>query len=168
MEQAKAQLNYLRVAPRKVRLLADVIRGLPIQEAEAKLMLNPRRPKDALLKLLRSATANAKNNGKLNMEKLFIKEIRVDQGPKTGHWTPRSRGSMSLIEKKTSHVTIILGVNDKIKPRRFNIEIKKPVKAEKAKKSKREKNKEIAEEKPEAKPAAKPGAFKRIFSRKAI
>ena len=68
MDQIKAQLNFLRIPPRKVRLLADVIRGLPVQEAEAKLILSPRRPKDALLKLLRSAVANAKNNHKLVSE----------------------------------------------------------------------------------------------------
>ena len=154
--------------------MADVIRGLPLQEAEAKLMLNPRRPKDALLKLLRSAAANAKNNQKLDSEKLFIKEIRVDHGPKSKRWTPRARGSMSLIEKKTSHVSVILGVMENAKPRRFTIEIKKPVKKEeekkkKSKKPEREKKSEAveAEEKP-AKPAAKPGVFKRVFRRKSI
>ncbi|MGC9610954.1 MAG: 50S ribosomal protein L22 [Minisyncoccia bacterium] len=180
MEQVKAQLNYLRIAPRKVRILADVIRGLPVQEAEAKLMLNARRPKDALIKLLRSAVANAKNNHKLDPDKLFIKEIRVDQGPKTGHWTPRSRGSASLIEKKTSHVSVILGVMENAKPRRFTIEIKKPVKKEEKKKSKKEKKtgtekSEISEkEKPketkksEIKTTPKTGGFRKMFQRKSI
>jgi len=183
MEQViiKAKLNYLRIAPRKVRILADVIRGLPIQEAEAKLMLNARRPKDALIKLLRSAVANAKNNHKIEADKLFIKEIRVDQGPKTGHWTPRSRGSASLIEKKTSHVSVILGVMENAKPRRFTIEIKKPVKQEEKKKTKKGKKSEIEnpeiieKEKPakeikksEVKGRTQSGSFKKMFQRKSI
>lgn len=186
----KTKLNHLKIPPRKVRLLVDVIRGLPIQEAEAKLMLSPRRPKDALIKLLRSAVANAKNNHKLSPEKLFIKEIWVDQGPKTKRWTPRSRGSAAIIEKKTSHVTLVLGISEKIKVPRFTIEIKKPVKKEeKEKKSKKparnapattsnisagaggektvvEKTKET--KKSDAKPVAKPGVFKKMFQRKSI
>lgn len=185
----KTKLNHLKIPPRKVRLLSDVIRGLPIQEAEAKLMLNPRRPKDALVKLLRSATANAENNHKLDPAKLFIKEIRVDQGPKTKRWTPRSRGSAAVIEKKTSHVTLILGILEKAKAPRFTIEIKKPVKKEEEKKPKKlahtrhnfkdvggndaggekpvvEKTKEA--KKPEIKVSAKPGIFKKMFQRKSI
>ena len=175
----KTKLNHLKIPPRKVRLLADVIRGLPLQEAEAKLMLSPRRPKDALIKLLRSAAANAKNNHKLDPAKLFIKEIWVDQGPKTGHWTPRSRGSAALIEKKTSHVTLILGLLETAKVPRFEIVIKKKAKKEeKEKKPKAEKGEEnISAEKsektkeirkPEKKASPTPGAFKKMFQRKSI
>jgi large subunit ribosomal protein L22 len=175
----KTKLNHLKIPPRKVRLLVDVIRGLPLQEAEAKLMLSPRRPKDALVKLLRSAAANAKNNHKLDPAKLFIKEIWVDQGPKTGHWTPRSRGSAALIEKKTSHVTLILGVLETAKVPRFTIEIKKKVKKEEKKKPKAEKpeegegkkiptDKPKETKKPDTKTLAKPGAFKKMFQRKSI
>ncbi len=172
MDQIKAQLNFLRIPPRKVRLLADVIRGLPVQEAEAKLILNPRRPKDALLKLLRSAVANAKNNHKLVSEKLFVKEIRVDQGPKSKRWTPRSRGSAGTIEKKTSHVTIILGFLENAKPNRFVIEIKKPVKKKEGQEKKKSEKTETVEKKSSApekpKPVGQPGVFKRVFRRKAI
>lgn len=179
----KTKLNHLKIPPRKVRLLADVIRGLSLQEAEAKLMLSPRRPKDALVKLLRSAAANAKNNHKLVPEKLFIKEIWVDQGPKTKHWTPRSRGSAALIEKKTSHVTLILGVLETAKVPRFTIEIKKKVKKEEEKHEHKhkhehpkeapkaeapEKEKPKESKKPEIKTSAKPGAFKKMFQRKSI
>jgi len=160
--------------------LADVIRGLPVQEAEAKLMLSPRRPKDALIKLLRSAVANAKNNHKLATDKLFIKEIRVDQGPKTGHWTPRSRGSAALIEKKTSHVTLVLGMLESAKVPRFTIEKKKKpekeekkIKKEKVKdaedKTAAEKLKETKEvKKSDVKATAKTGGFRKFFQRKSI
>ena len=175
----KTQMNHLKIPSRKVRILADVIRGLPVQEAEAKLLISPRRPKDALIKLLRSAVANARNNHKLDPNKLFIKEIFVNQGPKTGHWTPRARGSAALIEKKTSHITVILGLLETAKVPRFTIEIKKKVKKEeKEKKPKAEKMEEnISAErsekskeakKPEIKASAKPGAFKKMFQRKSI
>ena len=181
MEQVKVKLNHLKIPPRKVRILADVIRGLALQEAEAKLMMSPRRPKEALIKLLRSAAADAKNNFKLDVSKLFIKEIRVDQGPKSKRWTPRSRGSASLIEKKTSHVTLILGLLAEGKAPRFTIEIKKKEKKdETAKKNKHEKAEDSesksAPEKPkeketakaEVKASAKSGLFKKMFQRKSI
>ncbi len=173
MEQVKVKLNHLKIPPRKVRILADVIRGLPLQEAEAKLMMSPRRPKEALIKLLRSAAADAKNNFKLDVSKLFIKEIRVDQGPKSKRWTPRSRGSASLIEKKTSHVTLILGLLLNGKAPRFTIEIKKKEKKDETKKHKHEKaedseDKSVDAVKSEVKAASKSGVFKKMFQRKSI
>ncbi len=115
MEQnAIAKLRYAHVPPRKMRLQADVLRGLSLAEAEAQLMLSPRRPSMVLLKLLQSAKANAKYK-KLEPATLFVKEIRVDQGPKQKRGMPRARGSMALIEKKMSHITIVLGVASKAK-----------------------------------------------------
>src|ERR1700734_3396770 len=116
MQQQTAKLSYLRIAPRKTRSVADLIRGLSVNEAEAQLMVQRRRPAKALLKLLRSAVANAKNN-KLNADHLFIKEIRVDGGPMLKRYLPRARGSASPIQKKMSHVTMVLGVNPKLKPK---------------------------------------------------
>ena len=116
MQTQTAQLRYLRIAPRKTRSVAGLVRGLPVNDAEAQLMVQRRRPAKALLKLLRSAIANAKNN-KLNADHLFIKEIRVDGGPMLKRYLPRARGSASPIQKKMSHVTITLGVNDKLKPK---------------------------------------------------
>src|SRR3989338_4570164 len=76
-----AKLKYLHMAPRKVRLIADTLKGLPISEAEAQLLTRSQRVAGPLLKLLRSAIANAKNNAKLDSNKLFVESIRVDQGP---------------------------------------------------------------------------------------
>lgn len=165
-----AKLSYLRLAPRKVRAVADLIRGLALRDAEAQLLISPRRASRPLLKLLRSAEANAKNNRKLDTEKLYVKEIRVDQGSKFKRWTPRARGSVSLIEKKTSHVTLVLAVSDKIKPSPFTIERKKKVKKEEKPKSKKP-EKEAKKEEPkktEPKPARPEGFFKKVFRRKSI
>lgn len=114
MQTQTAKLNFLRIAPRKTRTVADLMRGLPVNEAEAQLMMTRRRPAKALLKLLRSAVSNAKNN-KLEAGHLFVKEIRVDGGPMLKRYLPRARGSASPIQKKMSHVTITLGVNPKLK-----------------------------------------------------
>ncbi len=185
MQTVKAQLRFLKISPRKVRLLADTVRGLPVEEAEAKLLLSPRRPKEALLKLLRSAVANAKNNNKLVPETLFIKELRVDQGPMLKRWMPRSRGSIAGIQKKMSHVTIILGTSEKPYEKRFSIVVPKHEKKEEKKgekkKTKAKGHEERAEEKtaakekekeqkvtPENKPKETKGALRKVFRRKAI
>ena len=174
--EIKTTLKYLRIPARKVRFVAELIKGLPVDEAEAKLMMNPRRPKESLIKLLRSAVANAKNNNKADVGKLFVKNIRVDQGPMFTRWTTRSRGGMSEIQKKTSHVTLILGVSEKPVGGKFNIaRPKKEEKTEKPKKEEREKEtnpksdvvKEMKETN-EMKPVKEPGTFKKVFRRKAI
>ena len=112
-----ATLRYLRIAPRKVRSVADLVKGLTVNEAEAQLIVQRRRPAKSILKLLRSAVANAKNNAKLDPNHLFIQSIRVDGGPMLKRYLPRARGSASPIEKKMSHITITLGVNEKQKNR---------------------------------------------------
>lgn len=109
MAEAKAKLNYLRIAPRKVRSVADLIRRKPVEEALAQLKFSPKRSAKPLFKLLRSAIANAKSAAQLNEEDLYIKEIKVDQGPSYKRWMPRAFGRASPIRKKTSHVTIVLG-----------------------------------------------------------
>jgi len=119
METIQATLRYLRIAPRKSRLAVNVIKGLSVNEAEAQLLLSPFRSRDYLLRLLRSAVANAENNKKIPATKLFVKDVYVDQGPKMKRGTPRARGSMALIEKKMSHVTIVLGVREDEKEKKL-------------------------------------------------
>src|ERR1700734_1563666 len=126
MKTQTAKLNFLRIAPRKTRSVADLIRGLPVDQAEAQLLVQRRRPAKALLKLLRSAVANAKNN-KLNADHLFVSEIRVDGGPMLKRSLPRARGSASPIQKKMSHVTITLGLDEKLAPK-YKIVVPKKVK----------------------------------------
>ncbi|MDP2705826.1 MAG: 50S ribosomal protein L22 [bacterium] len=173
-QEVKAQVKYLRIAPRKTRLLADVIRGLGVNEAEARLILAPQRSAGPLLKLLRSAMANAKNNFKIEPEKLFVKAISVDQGPKLKRYMPRARGSVSKIEKKTSHVNLTLGVNEQKRNWRFKIET--PVKAKKAEHKhvhdeKEKKTKSAGEDILKKNPSTRGssgGVFKKMFSRKSV
>lgn len=170
MEQnVVAKLRYAHVPPRKMRLQADVIRGMSLAEAEAELMFSSRRPASALLKLLRSAKANAKYQ-KLEPAALYVKEIRVDQGPKQKRGMPRARGSMSLIEKKTSHVTIVLGVA--AEPRRVRFLIhehpKKKKLEKKTKQSAFDKKKPSEKKEDRVKQPSEPGVFKKVFRRKSI
>jgi len=104
----KAILRFYRQSPRKVRLVVDAIRGLGVIEAEGKLSHLARRASGPVLKLLRSAMANAKHNHGLEGGVLFVKEIRVDQGPTFKRWMPRAHGRATPLRKRTSHVTIIL------------------------------------------------------------
>lgn len=160
-----AKLRYLRIAPRKVRLVADLIRGKRIEEAQNILNFTIKKAAPPLLKLLRSAVANAKNNFRLDESNLYITKILVDEGPKYKRWRARARGRAEEIQKKTSHVTVVL---DEI--------VKKPKKVKKVKKPEEVKKVEKAPkiEKPKLKPEIeikKPKVergIKRIFRRKAF
>jgi large subunit ribosomal protein L22 len=168
MQQQIAKLNYLRIAPRKVRSVADLIRGLSVNDAEAQLFMVRRRPAQPLLKLLRSAVANAKNK-QINPDHLFISEIRVDQGPMLKRIMPRARGSASPIQKKMSHVTIVLGVNAKLSSK-FTIISTKKKKLPKEPKADKPKSarKHVSEQEPEMLETAKRkhGFFRRTFGGK--
>ncbi len=135
-QTTRVLLRYLHIAPRKTRLVADVIRGMSVNNAEAQLMLSSRRPSVALLKLLRSGVASAKQNLNANVDTLFVKEIRVDGGPMIKRWTPRARGSAAQIQKKMSHITLVLGVSQTPTKSRFTI-------LEKPKKEKKDKDKKL-------------------------
>lgn len=106
--QLSVKLNYLRISPRKVRLVADLIRGKRVEEASTVLNFTVNKSSKPLLKLLNSALANARNNLKISTDNLYISKITVDEGPKYKRWMPRARGSAYEIQKKTSHVTLIL------------------------------------------------------------
>lgn len=109
MTRIYAKLSYLHIAPRKVRLLANLIRGKRFVQAEEELLLANKRAASPLLKLLRSAGASAKSSGEESVANLYVKMIRVDQGPAYKRSLPRSRGRTSLLKKITSHVHIELG-----------------------------------------------------------
>lgn len=106
--EVKAHLRYLRIAPRKVRLVADLIRGKSVEEAENILNFTTKRAALPLLKLLKSAIANAKNNFNLNEKNLFVSEILVNEGPRLKRIFPRARGRADIKQKKMSHITIVL------------------------------------------------------------
>ncbi len=103
-----AKARYVRTAPRKVRLVADQIRGLEVERAIALLTFSPRGASVPVLKLVRSAAANAENNYDLDPEELQITSISVDEGPTMRRYRPRARGRATRIEKRSSHINITL------------------------------------------------------------
>jgi len=105
-----ATLSYLRVAPRKVRLVADNVRGMAVGEALAMLKYTPQAAAKPLAKLLRSAVANAEQKGgHVDVDALYVKTLTVDGGPKIRRFMPRAMGRAFRIEKRTSHVFVELG-----------------------------------------------------------
>jgi large subunit ribosomal protein L22 len=104
----KAHLRFLRMLPRKVRLVVDAVRGLRATDAETRLQFIRRDASEPVLKLLRSAMANAKHNFKLDADKLTVKAITADQGPTLKRFRPRAMGRSAPIRKRTTHVTIVL------------------------------------------------------------
>ncbi|MBI2514735.1 50S ribosomal protein L22 [Candidatus Wolfebacteria bacterium] len=172
MRTQTAQLNYLKMAPRKVRLVANALKGLSVSEAEARLLLMPQKAKEPLVKLLRSAVQNAKNNQGMEVQKLFIKAIQVDEGPMLKRFMPRAMGRATPIHKKSSHVFLRLEESEVLRPTRFKIEVRKKISKSKAKKMTAKTEKEKPEARREIKEAGKPvektGFIKRMFRRKSI
>lgn len=108
MKKATAQLNNLRVSPRKVRLVTDQVIGMQVDKALVVLEYNLKKPADIIAKLLRSAIANSENNFKLKKENLVIAEIQVGEGKTLKRWMPRAYGRASKILKRTSKIKIFL------------------------------------------------------------
>lgn len=160
-----AKINYLHIAPRKVRLIGNTLKGLTAQEAEAQLMLRPQRASKELLSLLRSAIANAQNNQKINRDLLVISSFYVNPGPIIKRFLPRAQGRATPLQKKMSHVTLILGESSKPLPSRFVIS--PPVKKSKKSETKTVKPK-ATENKFTGRKPEKVGFFKKFFRRKAI
>lgn len=108
MQKAKAVARHVRIAPRKVRLVVDLIRGKAVGEAIAILRLTPKSSSPVVEKLLNSALANAENNYQMDVNNLVISEAFVDEGPTMKRFRPRAQGRASRINKRTSHITIVL------------------------------------------------------------
>ena len=110
--QAKATLKYARISSRKVKIVADLIKGKDIDEALAILKYTPKASSEMLEKLLKSAIANAENNHNMAHEKLYVADIFANQGPTLKRIRPAAKGSAVRIRKRTSHVTIVLKERD--------------------------------------------------------
>ena len=106
--EAKASAKYIRIAPRKVQIVCDLIRGKSVAQASAILLNTPKAASEPLLKLLRSCAANAENNFEMNPEKLYVAKVLVGPGPILKRIMPRARGSAARINKRTSHITLVL------------------------------------------------------------
>jgi large subunit ribosomal protein L22 len=104
----RATLRYLRIAPRKVRAVADVIRGQQVEKALAVLDFTNRAAAAPLARMLRAALANAANSADVDLDALHVREIHVDQGPTIKRYRPRAMGRATQIQKKTSHVSLLL------------------------------------------------------------
>jgi large subunit ribosomal protein L22 len=110
MENYQAVTKYVRISPRKARLAADLIRGLPVDAARMQLENCGLKGGRLLLKTLASAVANAEMQSDTSVSKLKVEEVRVDEGPRMKRAKPRSRGSRHPFLKRMSHFTVILGV----------------------------------------------------------
>lgn len=106
--EVKVKLSYLRISPRKVRLVADLVRGKKAIRAVEILSLLSKEAAKPLKKLIESAIANAKHNHELAADDLRLTKITVDEGPALKRWMPRARGRATTIRKRTSHVKLVL------------------------------------------------------------
>jgi len=106
--EVKAKLRFASITPRKMRLVADFCKGLRVEKARYQLDYSPKRGAKILSKLLDSAVANAREKGGIDMDNLFVKRVVVEGGPMMKRIMPRSMGRAYRIQKKMSHVTVIL------------------------------------------------------------
>ena len=113
-KEIKSVLSSLHIAPRKVRLVTDSIKGKNVKDALTELKFRPKRAADPLLKLLKSALANAKHNSQITDPEntLIIKDIQVNEGKPFKRLLPRAFGRANIIKKRTSHIKLVLGSKD--------------------------------------------------------
>ena len=107
-KRPRAVAKYVRVSPRKVQIVIDLIRGKQVDDALAILMYTPKSAAPVVEKLLNSAIANAENNQEMSRENLYVAEVYANQGPTLKRYWARSHGRADLIKKHTSHITIVL------------------------------------------------------------
>ena len=106
--EAKAQAKMVRISSRKVKLVIDLVRGKNVGEALAILRLTPKAASPVVEKVIMSAVANAEHNYNMEVEKLFVKEIFVGEGPTLKRFRPRAQGRATQILKRTSHITAVV------------------------------------------------------------
>ena len=106
--EARAVGKYVRVSAQKTRLVADMVRGKKVDEALILLRFTPKKSGRLITKVLRSAMANAENTKAVDLEKLYIKTIKIDQGPRLKRFRPRAMGRATRIIKPSSHITVVL------------------------------------------------------------
>lgn len=176
-----AQLKNLRISTRKVRLAANLLRGLTVSQAEKQLKFLVKRSALPLEKLLKSAVANAENGAHLAKENLYISKVLVDQGRTMKRWRARARGQAAEILKRTSHIKLVLSEiapNRQTKKKKIartdiqRVDKNKEISLEKKEKEgRKEKTSKKTYVKPEDKKAPKQknvGGLKKVFRRKSI
>ncbi|EOD00995.1 50S ribosomal protein L22 [Caldisalinibacter kiritimatiensis] len=110
--EARAIAKYVRISPRKVKPVADLVRGKQVDEALAILKFTPRKGARVLEKVVKSAVANAENNFDMDRDNLYISEVYANQGPTLKRWRPRAQGRAYQILKRTSHVGVVVKERD--------------------------------------------------------
>jgi large subunit ribosomal protein L22 len=106
--ESTAKARHVRIAPRKVRLVMDMVRGKPVTEALQTLGLLKKAASPVLAKVIKSAVANAENNHEMSTDGLFVSKAFVDEGPTMKRFMPRAMGRATPIRKRTSHITVVL------------------------------------------------------------
>ena len=106
--EARAYLKFLRISPRKVKIVCDLIRGQDVNTARAYLLHTPKAASETMLKVLNSAVANAVNNKEMSEKDLYVAEVYANPGPTLKRYVARSRGSASPMLKRTSHISVVL------------------------------------------------------------
>lgn len=106
--EAKAYAKYIRMSPRKIAVVLNLIRGKNVGEAMSILKLTPRASAPVIEKVLKSAIANAENNNKMDVSKLFVAETYACQGPTLKRFRPHAQGRAFRIKKRSSHITMVL------------------------------------------------------------
>jgi large subunit ribosomal protein L22 len=109
--EAKAVVRHVRMSPRKMRVVANLVRGRSVEEAMGLLKVLPKKGAGVIRKLLISAVANAEQQGEVDVDKLTVKSLFVDGGPILKRWMPRSMGRANRIQRRTSHVTVVVAEN---------------------------------------------------------
>ena len=104
--EVAAKLKYARISPQKCRLVADQIRGLPVERALQVLTFSPKKAAGVMKKVLESAIANAEHNEGADIDELKVERVFVDEGPTFKRWQARAKGSVNHIFKRTSHITL--------------------------------------------------------------
>ena len=171
--EIKASLNDLRMSPRKVRLVIDLIRKMPVDAALAQLKFTNKKATEPVAKMIESAIANGVNTYGLDRNNLFIKEIRSDAGTTLKRWMPKAHGRATVIRKRGAHVKVILGeIADSGKHEKKVVKAEAPMKLEdlakeaETKTVKASKKKEADEEKVSAKGKTKTAAPEKGFAAK--
>ena len=106
--ETKAAARFIRISPRKIRLVMDQVRGKKVEKAINQLTFAPQKGARILKKLLNSAVANAEQDTNVDVDTLYIKQIYANEGPTLKRWRPRAQGRATRIRKRTSHLTVIL------------------------------------------------------------
>ena len=106
--EARAIAKHVRIAPRKIRIVADLVRGKNVSEAMEILKFTPKVGSKVVEKVIRSAAANAENNFNMERKKLYITKIWANQGPTLKRFMPRAQGRATAIRKRTSHIEVIV------------------------------------------------------------